>query len=323
MRIYRHTAGIPEMVHGTSVAIGNFDGVHLGHQVVIGEASRRAKALGTSLTVVTFDPHPRRFFRPDEPPFQLTPLRSKLRRFRALGVDHMLLIHFDQDVSVATHEAFVERVIVNGLKAKHVTVGYDFVFGHGRKGNADYLREVAEDKGFDVSAIEPVKDQGGMVYSSTNIRNCLIEGDPAGAARLLGRLWEIEGRVAKGDQRGRQIGFPTANLPLDDYVEPALGVYAVWAGIEEAGVTTWHMGCANIGHRPTFDGTGVVLEVYIFDFADDIYDKLLRVALVDYIRPEKKFDGVAELREQIGRDSHDSRALLESVGEGDLLSPPD
>ena len=323
MRIYRHTAGIPDMVHGTSVAIGNFDGVHLGHQVVIGEASRRAKALGTSLTVVTFDPHPRRFFRPDEPPFQLTPLRSKLRRFRALGVDHTLLIHFDQEVSAASHENFVERVIVNGLKAKHVTVGYDFVFGNGRKGDADYLRQVAKENGFDVSAIEPVKDQGGLVYSSTNIRNCLRESDPTGAAKLLGRAWEIEGRVSKGDQRGRQIGFPTANLPLDDYVEPSLGVYAVWAGIEEAGETTWHMGCANLGHRPTFDGTGVVLETYIFDFADDIYDKLLRVALVDYIRPEKKFDGVAELREQIARDSRVSRELLESVGKGDLRSPPE
>lgn len=322
MRIYRHTAGVPQMVHGTSVAIGNFDGVHLGHRVVIGEAARRAEALGSSLTVVTFEPHPRRFFRPDEAPFQLTPLRSKLRRFRGLGVDHLLLVHFDEEVSNASHEEFVERVIVNGVQAKHVSIGYDFVFGHNRAGNADYLREAAKKHNFDVSAIEPVKDDSGVVYSSTNIRGFLRDGKPLDAARLLGRLWEIEGRIVKGDQRGRQIGFPTANVSLDDYVQPALGVYAVWAGIEDSSGTTWHMGCANIGSRPTFDGVGIVVEVYIFDFADDIYDKLLRVALVDYIRPEKKFDGIGQLREQIGRDSHDSRALLESIGEGELRSPP-
>lgn len=322
MRIYRHTAGIPEMVHGTSVAIGNFDGVHLGHQVVIGEASRRAKALGTSLTVVTFEPHPRRFFRPDEPPFQLTPLRSKLRRFRALGVDHLLLIHFDQEISQESHEEFVEKVLVTGLRAKHVTVGYDFVFGHGRKGNVEYLRQAAEACGFGISTVEPVKDKEGRIYSSTNIRNCLRTGDPSGAATILGRLWEIEGRVVKGDRRGRRIGFPTANVSIDDYVHPKLGVYAVWAGIEEAGETIWHPGCANIGYRPTFDGQGVVVEAYIFDFADDIYDKLLRVALVEYIRPEMKFDGIAQLREQIARDSHDSRALLESIGRDDLRAPP-
>ena len=200
---------------------------------------------------------------------------------------------------------------------------YDFVFGHNRRGNAEFLRAIGPEHDFDVSAIEPVKDETGIVYSSTNIRNCLRRGDPAGAATLLGRLWEIDGRVTKGDQRGRQIGFPTANVRLDDYVEPALGVYAVWAGIEEAGVMTWRPGCANIGKRPTFDGTEVVVEVYIFDFVDDIYDKLLRVALVEYIRPEKKFDGVAELREQIARDSRDSRALLESVGQDDLRLPPE
>lgn len=323
MRIYRHIAGLPKMVHGTSVAIGNFDGVHRGHQVVIGEAAQRAQALGTSLSVVTFEPHPRRLFRPDDPPFQLTPLRSKLRRFRAMGIDHLLLIHFDQDMAGVSHEDFVQQAVVEGLRAKHVSIGYDFVFGHKRAGNADYLRQVAADRGFGLSAIEPVKDKSGVVYSSTNIRNCLREGKPAEAAQLLGRPWEIEGRVTKGDQRGRQIGFPTANLLLDEYVQPALGVYAVWVGIEEGGDTVWRLGCANIGRRPTFDGEGVVLEVYIFDFADDVYDKLMRVALVDYIRPEKKFDGVAQLREQIARDSHDSRELLEGIGDGELLSPPD
>ena len=323
MRIYRHVAGLPQLVRGSSVAIGNFDGVHLGHQAVISEAAAHAEALGTPLSVITFEPHPRRFFRPEEPPFQLTPLRSKVRRLRSIGVEHLLVVHFDAETSHIGHDAFVDMFIVGGFEARHVTVGYDFVFGAGRKGNVEYLKERAARDGFGVSAIEPVKDASGTVYSSTNIRNCLRDGNPLGAARLLGRPWEVEGRVVKGDQRGRQIGFPTANVNLDEYVEPALGVYAVWAGIEDGGVTRWHPGCANVGRRPTFDKNDVNVEVYIFDFTDDIYDKLLRVALVEYIRPEKKFDGIAQLREQIALDSHDARALLDSIGENDFRRPPE
>jgi riboflavin kinase/FMN adenylyltransferase len=322
MRIFRHVAGLPDFVRDTSVAIGNFDGVHLGHQAVIREAAAHAEKLGTTLSVITFDPHPRRFFRPEDPPFQLTPLRSKVRRFEDVGVDQLLVVHFDAETSQLTHEQFVDTFISGGFHAKHVSVGYDFVFGVGRIGNGDYLRERAAQDGFGVSIIEPVKDQSQTVYSSTNIRNCLRDGNPAGAANLLGRLWEVEGRVIKGDQRGRQIGFPTANIALDDYLEPALGVYAVWVGVEEGGDTTWHAGCANIGRRPTFDKNEVNCETYIFDFTDDIYDKLLRVALVEYIRPEKKFDGIAQLREQIALDSHDARALLDSIGPDDLRRAP-
>lgn len=323
MRIFRHVAGLPSFVRETSVAIGNFDGVHLGHQAVISEAAARAKELDTSLSVVTFEPHPRRFFRPEEPPFQLTPLRSKVRRLRAMGVDNLLVVHFDAETSRLSHEEFVDMFVIGGFHARHVTVGYDFVFGAGRKGDVEYLKARARADGFGLSAIEPVKDEGDTIYSSTNIRNCLREGNPLGAARLLGRPWEIEGRVVKGDQRGRQIGFPTANVPIDEYVEPALGVYAVWAGLEDGGGTVWHPGCANIGRRPTFDKDEVNVEVYIFDFTDDIYDKLLRVALVEYIRPEKKFDGIGQLREQIALDSHDARALLENIGDKDFRRPPE
>jgi riboflavin kinase/FMN adenylyltransferase len=323
MRIFRHVAGLPDFVRDTSVAIGNFDGVHLGHQAVIREAAAHAEKLGSSLSVITFDPHPRRFFRSEEPPFQLTPLSSKVRRFEDIGVDQLMVVHFDEDTSQLTHEQFVDTFITGGFHAKHVTVGYDFVFGAGRGGSGDYLRERAARDGFGVSVIEPVKDQSETVYSSTNIRNCLRDGNPVGAANLLGRLWEVEGRVIKGDQRGRQIGFPTANIALDDYLEPALGVYAVWVGVEEGGVTSWYAGCANIGRRPTFGKEEVNCETYIFDFTDDIYDKLLRVALVEYIRPEKKFDGIAELREQIALDSHDARALLDSIGPDDLRRAPE
>ena len=322
MRIFRHVAGLPDTVRDTSVAIGNFDGVHLGHQAVIREAARYAVELGTSLSVITFDPHPRRFFRAEDQPFQLTPLRGKVRRFEEIGVDQLLVVHFDGETSKLTHEQFVDTFITGGFQAKHVAVGYDFVFGAGRGGDGDYLRECSERDGFGLSTIEPVRDKSETIYSSTNIRNCLRAGNPVGAANLLGRPWEVEGRVIKGDQRGREIGFPTANISLDDYLEPALGVYAVWVGVEEGGVTTWHAGCANIGRRPTFDKNEVNCETYIFDFTDDIYDKLLRVALVEYIRPEKKFNGIAQLREQIALDSHDARALLDSIGPDDLRRAP-
>ena len=318
MRIFRHVAGLPDFVQNSSVAIGNFDGVHLGHQAVINEAAMNAEKMGAPLSVITFEPHPRRFFRPQEPAFQLTPLRSKVRRLESIGVEQLLVVHFDDETSQLTHDQFVDTFIKSGFHAKHVTVGYDFVFGAGRSGDVAYLRERAALDGFGISAVEPVKEAGGTIYSSTNIRNCLLDGNPAGAAQLLGRPWEVEGRVVRGDQRGRQIGFPTANISIEDYVEPALGVYAVWVGVEEGGVTSWHMGCANVGRRPTFDKVDVNCEVYIFDFTDDIYDKLLRVALVEFIRPEKKFDGIAQLREQIALASHDARVLLESIGPDDL-----
>jgi riboflavin kinase/FMN adenylyltransferase len=213
--------------------------------------------------------------------------------------------------------------MLGGLDVRHVSIGYDFVFGHKRRGNADLLRRLAAEAGFGVTVVEPVKRGDGQVYSSTRIRELLAAGQPREACELLGRCWEIEGRVRKGDQRGRTIGFPTANVGLDEYLEPRLGVYAVWAGIEDGARTTWHMGCANIGRRPTFAGTTVQIEVYIFDFADDVYDRLLRVALVDFIRPEQKFDGIASLRAQIASDCSAARRLLESIKPGDLRAPPD
>jgi riboflavin kinase / FMN adenylyltransferase len=323
MRIFRHTAGLPDAMRDGIVTIGNFDGVHLGHQAVVGEAAREAARRDAPMTVVTFEPHPRRFFRPDDPPFELTPLRSKVRWLQALGVETLQLVHFDAEMSRVSAEDFVQRLLLDGLGARHVVVGYDFVFGHGRQGDTDMLRRLSQDGAFGFTEVDAVSAENGPVYSSTNIRGFLRQGDPMGAAGLLGRCWEIEGRVQIGDRRGRTIGFPTANIPIDDYVEPKLGVYAVWAGIERDGATEWHMGCANIGRRPTFDGDGVVLEVYIFDFTDDIYNQLLRVALIDFIRPERKFDGVSALREQIALDSAASRKLLESVQPGDPRQPPD
>ena len=323
MQIVRHSSGIPAFARGGVVTIGNFDGVHLGHRAVVGEARRLATEMGASLAAVTFEPHPRRYFKLDGPAFELTPLRGKIRQMNLLGVELVRLIHFDNSVATLPPEHFVEQVIVSGLEARHVVVGYDFVFGRGRMGNVELLTELGQSNGFAVTSIDPVKIEGGPVYSSTNIRASLAGGDPLAAAKILGRCWEIEGKIITGDQRCRTIGFPTANLSIDGYLEPAIGVYAIWAGLERADGTVWHMGCANIGRRPTFGGANVVIEAHLFDFADDIYDQPFRVALVDYLRPEKKFAGITELQAQIAKDCKAARSLLESILPGDLRAPPE
>ena len=321
MRIVRHPSAIPDDARGAAVTIGNFDGVHRGHEAVIGVAAEAARGLGAPLAVVTFEPHPRRFFRPEEPPFQLTPLRSKARRFESLGVDTLLALRFDAAMARVAPETFIDEVLAQGLAARHLTIGYDFVFGHNRQGNVETLARWANGAGVGFEVVEPVAGWGETVYSSTNIRACLRDGKPGAAAAQLGRCWEIEGRVREGDKRGRLLGFPTANLALAETVRPALGVYAVWAGVEQDGGTVWHPGCANLGIRPTVGGTVVGLETHIFDFDRDIYGRLLRVALVEYIRPERKFDGLDRLRDQIGRDSHAARELLASIESGDPRAP--
>ncbi len=332
MRIVRHSPGLPAAARGGVITIGNFDGVHIGHRAVIGEARRIASDLAAPLAAVTFEPHPRRYFRPDAPAFELTPLRGKIRQLDMLGIETMRLVRFDRSVASQPPERFVEDIVVAGLEARHVVVGYDFVFGQGRRGNAELLADLGARHGFGVTSVDPVTVEGGPVYSSTNIRASLADGDPLAAAALLGRCWEIEGKVATGDKRGRTIGFPTANLALDDYLEPAIGVYAIWAGLDRRDGadrsdgpdgTIWHMGCANIGRRPTFGGDEVVVEAHLFDFTHDIYDRQLRVALVDYIRPEQKFSGIDELRARIAEDCAAARGILESIPAGDLRAPPE
>jgi riboflavin kinase/FMN adenylyltransferase len=200
--------------------------------------------------------------------------------------------------------------------------GEDFIFGHGRAGNATLLGSAAAGR-FGLTAVAPVLDPNGRVCSSTNIRRDLAEGKPEEAALLLGRCWEVEGRVVEGDKRGRTIGFPTANIGLQNYLHPAYGVYAVWAGIDRNGSTTWHPGVANVGRRPTFQGESANVETYIFDIAADLYGDLLRVAFVRFLRPEKKFSGIEEIRNQIARDCRAARDVFEEVAGNPLLGPPD
>ncbi len=310
MAVFRHSADVPAEAKGAVVAIGNFDGVHLGHEALIGAAREQARGLGVPLMVLTFEPHPRSVFSPDAPPFRLTSLRTRLQALEALGVDHATVLHFDLEFARKSAEDFVRQILVRDLAARHVVVGWDFCFGRGRAGNADLLREMGAELGFGVTAIEPVRGPDGEVYSSSVIRQALRAGDPQKAARLLGRPWEIEGRVEAGDRRGRQLGFPTANLALGDLLHPALGVYAVQAGLDRGSETDWYDGVANIGRRPTVEGTRVQLEVHLFDFAGDLYGRHLRTRLLAFLRGEKKFDGLEALRAQIAQDSRRARDLL-------------
>ena len=311
MRLFRHHAPLPADATGAVLALGNFDGVHRGHQTVIAAAGAIARSLGAPHGVLTFEPHPRQVFRPDDAPFRLTPLRVKARELEALGADLLFSLHFDAEFAQRSAENFVTEILVSALAVRHVVVGYDFVFGRGRAGTVAFLKDMSTRHGFGVDVIEPVADSGTEVISSTRIREHLVAGQPGDAARLLGRAWEIDGRVEHGDARGRTIGFPTANLMLGDYLRPAAGVYAVRAGIERGHQTEWHEAVANIGTRPTVGGTDLRLEVHLLDFAGDLYGSHLRVALVEHIRPERKFASFDELKQQIAADTVTARAIHE------------
>ncbi len=310
MRIFRHYTELPDDARGAVIALGNFDGVHLGHREVVGAAGREARALGAPHGVLTFEPHPRSFFQPTAPAFRLTPFRIKARHLEALEIDELFVLHFDHAFSQTSADDFVRGILVEGLAVRHVVTGYDFVFGKGRGGDAEYLAAEAVKYGFGFTRVAPVEAEPGLPYSSTRVRDYLVAGEPDRAAALLGRDWEIEGRVEPGERIGRDLGFPTANVSLGEYLEPALGVYAVRAGIDRGEDTVWMDGVANLGRRPTFDGKHVLLEVHFFDFDGDLYGRHLRTRLIKWIRPEKKFDGVAALRAQIAADCDTARALL-------------
>ncbi len=311
MAIYRHSSDLPDEALGAVVVIGNFDGVHRGHQAVIDQAGRLAREFETSLGVLTFEPHPRRFFQPDSPPFQLTSFRLKLRLLEALGVDNVFVLPFDRALSETSAEDFVRQILVEGLRPRHVLVGDNFFFGHKRGGDSDLLERLGRRDGFGVSVVRRIEGTTGEAYSSTGIRDYLTAGNPTRAALLLGRYWEIEGRVQTGAKLGRKLGFPTANIALGEVLKPAYGVYAMRAGIDRGGQTVWHPGVANIGVRPMVEGDEPLLEVHLFDFDEDLYGQHVRVALVDYLRPEMKFDDMEALRVQMIEDSRRARVILD------------
>jgi riboflavin kinase / FMN adenylyltransferase len=302
LRIVRHPACTPPSARGASLALGNFDGVHRGHQALLAHAA----AQGATLAVLAFEPHPQEFFRPATEKFRLTPFRMKAQLLAGYGVQTMFAVPFNAKLSAMDAETFVRRVIVEGAGAAHVTIGADFQFGKGRGGNAETLRRLGTQFGFGVHVFETVMADGAHKISSTMIREALKAGDPREASRLLGRRWEVSGHVRKGDQRGRTIGFPTANVALARSLEPALGVYAVTVkalGRAFAGV-------ANFGRRPTFDKTDTLLEVHLFDFEGDLYGRRIDVAFADFIRPEMKFAGLDALKAQIAEDAAQARRVL-------------
>lgn len=310
MRLFRHTDDLPADARGAVVALGNFDGVHRGHQAVIGTAQRIARELGAPSAVLTFEPHPRTLFRPDDPSFRLSPFRVKARRIETLGVDILVVCHVDATLLGKSADDFVTHDLVSGLGLRHAVCGYDFQFGHGRAGDPALLARAGKDHGFGVTEVGPVTDADGGVYSSTRVRDALIAGRPQEATAILGHPWEIEGRVEHGEERGRTIGFPTANVELSDYLRPAFGVYAVRAGVDQGPATVWRDAVANLGLRPTVGGAVERLETHIFDFAGDLYGQHLRVQLIDFLRPERKFASFDELRGQIVQDAEAARALL-------------
>lgn len=311
MRIFRHFRDIPESRKGAVVAVGNFDGVHRGHQALISEARRIAREQGAECGVLAFEPHPQEFFRPAHESFRLTPFRTKSRLIAALGTDVMFALAFDAEMAAMSAQAFVLEVLVEGLGVGHVVIGSDFQFGRGRAGNASVLAYMGEMEGFGVTTFDPVAVDSGEKISSTRIRRALQTGAPETAAELLGHWWTVESRVERGDGRGRDLGFPTANMRLLDCLKPAFGIYAVRAALMDDGAEVRRFeGVANFGIRPMYETHEPLLETYLFDFAGDIYGKHLAVEFVSFLRPEAKLDDVDSLKAQIQRDASSARLAL-------------
>lgn len=299
MKILRHYENCPADAQSSAIALGNFDGVHKGHQEILKTTLDIARAEHKPAAVMTFEPHPLQIFKPDIAHFRITPFHDKAEKISTAGIDVLFAIHFDKKFSQVTAESFVDDVLVGELKVRHIIIGHDFIFGHNRKGNADYLRKKASEHNFDLIQLESVSD-GGEIYSSSRIREFLRNGEIDKANHFLGSPYQISGKIEKGDQRGRTIGFPTANIYLKEHIRAKFGVYQVQIQIEKD--DKWLPAIANLGNKPTFDGKKDVLEVFIFDFDQDIYNKLAQVRFLRFIRPEKKFAGIDDLVAQIKAD---------------------
>ena len=299
-------SAVPERLRGGIVALGNFDGFHEGHQAVVGRAVSRARAEGRPALVATFDPHPVHYFRPDLPPFRLTSLDQRQRLFAEAGADAMLVFRFDAELAGVTAPDFVTDHLASRIGAAGVVTGEDFTFGKGRGGNVDVLKLLGQANRISVDAVAPVVEDGEAV-SSSRIRDALRAGDCALAARLLTRPFAIEGGVEHGDKRGRELGFPTANLAMGDYLRPRFGVYAVRGRLPDGRMVD---GVANLGTRPMFDPPKELLEPWFFDFDGDLYGQTIEVALIAFLRDETTFDGLDALKAQIMRDAEAAKAAL-------------
>jgi len=299
-------ASIPSHLANGIVALGNFDGFHLGHQAVVARAIAWARAEGRPALVATFDPHPVRHFRPDTAPFRLTTLDQRERLFAEAGADAMVVFHFDGDLAALTAEEFIAQRLEDNLRIGGVVTGEDFTFGKGKAGTVHTLASRGPVHGFRAETVGAVALNGETV-SSTRIRDALRSGDIATATRLLTRPFAIEGVVQHGDKLGRTIGYPTANLDMGNYLRPAYGIYAATGRLDDGRVLK---GAANLGIRPSFDPPKELLEPHFFDFAEDLYGRRIEVSLIDYLRPEAKFDGLDPLIAQMDIDCARARAIL-------------
>lgn len=308
MQIIRSFFDLPPNFSSSAVTLGNFDGVHLGHRELFRHLVKTARQLNCPSVVYTFDPHPLKFLAPDKAPRLLNTPEEKRRLIAASHVDYLVETPFTSEFSAMSPEQFVEDILIDKLHVTALVVGYDYAFGKGRHGNAEFLKAYGNKKGFTVEVLQPV-GADSLPFSSTRIRSMVTSGDVAGVVRLLGRQYNLEGVVVPGDQRGRKLGFPTANLETDKELLPAAGVYAVKVrhNLQE------YSGVVNIGHRPTFGGKNSTIEVYLLDFTGQLYGEKLRIYFVERLRGEQKFSSIDELVGAIEGDIIRARQILQSV----------
>jgi riboflavin kinase / FMN adenylyltransferase len=310
MDVFEDWRKIPASAQGSTLALGAFDGLHLGHVAVLRAAG--AARTDARLAVAAFEPPPKCYFAgPDAPAFRLNTPRLRAERAADVGADLMFSIGFDANMAEMSAEDFVRDVIAGALAPVHVTVGHDFAFGAGRKGDGRLLTQMGGELGFGVTIVPPVLDHSGIRFSSTRVREAIKAGHLAMVTTLLGRPWRVEGIVVDGQKRGRTIGFPTANLYLEDQLAPRFGVYAVRVNI--VGEPKWYSGVANFGRTPTTGLRAPLMEVNLFDFDGDLYGKRLEVGLHAFLRPEMKFDGFEALVAQIGKDAEEARIILSVI----------
>jgi riboflavin kinase/FMN adenylyltransferase len=307
---------LPADLAGGAVAVGNFDGVHRGHAGLLRRTIENARQRNTRAVVLTFDPHPRSYFRPAEPVFRLTPPAAKARLMAAIGIDGLVVCNFDQAFSERSAEDFIDTILAGRLKARSLTVGEDFRFGRGRSGTTAALAAAGERLGFDLDIVAPIRDGQGRRISSSEIRAALASGDIATANRLLGYRWFVTGTVVPGERRGRELGFPTANIRLPDDTKLRHGVYAVTFKRPDGGI---HMAVASYGRRPQFDNGAPLLEIFVFDLSADLYGEEVVVTFFDWIRPETAFPAVEDLVAAMKNDTEQARLILSKAGAGTAL----
>jgi riboflavin kinase/FMN adenylyltransferase len=316
MQVLHDTDNPPASARGAALAIGNFDGVHRGHQALLKVTHDAAAKLRRSAGVILFEPHPREFFQPERPHFRLTPLPLKLELLERFGLDLAVVLRFDAALAALSAETFIDRMLVAKLAAAHVVVGYDFRFGKGRSGDPETLKRAGAAHGFGVTVVAQVAE-AGEVFSSGAIRAELAQGDVKGAAQMLGWWWRVSGKVTGGAKRGTGLGFPTANIALPPGTALAHGIYAVRVHLDGAR----HDGAAYLGTRPTFDDGAPVLEVFLLDFDGDLYGRAIEVEFIDFIRQDLRFHGVEALKAQMAQDCDAARKTLAAAPAIPIVSP--